>query len=222
LKSILVDFFTRLRIALPIFEGKVKKNTNNKSEDSLFFEKRTVPFRGMQMRWFEISLLLEKLKTKREKNERVSKVTIDFLIEDQKSPFCLHPSPKRLVSNLVSQTFSKMKIGSCWLRGSQVYLRNVLSGSSWLEWVHKIYPKEKCNTEATHINTFSCVTVSSSKNKECIAKYFPAYYKMYLKHTLSHFSTGDVCLLNQGILKEDVSLYHWPPVWLVWISLFCT
>jgi hypothetical protein len=27
--------------------------------------------------------------------------------------------------------------------------------------------------------------------------------------------------LNQGILKGKVSLYHWPPVWLVWISLFC-
>jgi len=24
-----------------------------------------------------------------------------------------------------------------------------------------------------------------------------------------------------GILKGEVSLYHWPPVWLVWISLFC-
>ncbi len=27
--------------------------------------------------------------------------------------------------------------------------------------------------------------------------------------------------LNQGILKGDVSLYCWPPVWLVWMSLFC-
>ncbi len=26
--------------------------------------------------------------------------------------------------------------------------------------------------------------------------------------------------LNQGILKGEVSPYHWPPVWLVWISLF--
>jgi hypothetical protein len=26
---------------------------------------------------------------------------------------------------------------------------------------------------------------------------------------------------NQGILKGEVSLYHWPPVWLVWISLLC-
>jgi hypothetical protein len=25
----------------------------------------------------------------------------------------------------------------------------------------------------------------------------------------------------QGILKGEVSLYSWPPVWLVWISLFC-
>ncbi len=27
--------------------------------------------------------------------------------------------------------------------------------------------------------------------------------------------------LSQGILKGEVSLYRWPPVWLVWISLFC-
>ena len=26
---------------------------------------------------------------------------------------------------------------------------------------------------------------------------------------------------NQGIPKGEVSLYHWPPVWLFWISLFC-
>ncbi len=28
-------------------------------------------------------------------------------------------------------------------------------------------------------------------------------------------------LSSQGILKGEVSLYHWPIVWLVWISLFC-
>jgi len=26
---------------------------------------------------------------------------------------------------------------------------------------------------------------------------------------------------SQGMLKGEVSLYCWPPVWLVWISLFC-
>ncbi len=26
---------------------------------------------------------------------------------------------------------------------------------------------------------------------------------------------------EQGVLKGEVSLYCWPPVWLVWISLFC-
>ncbi len=25
---------------------------------------------------------------------------------------------------------------------------------------------------------------------------------------------------NQGILKGEVSLYHWPPVWLVWNQLY--
>jgi len=24
-----------------------------------------------------------------------------------------------------------------------------------------------------------------------------------------------------GRLKGEVSMYHWPSVWLVWISLFC-
>ncbi len=28
-------------------------------------------------------------------------------------------------------------------------------------------------------------------------------------------------IFMQGILKVEVSLYRWPPVWLVWISLFC-
>jgi hypothetical protein len=27
-------------------------------------------------------------------------------------------------------------------------------------------------------------------------------------------------LLKQGILKGEVSLYHWPPVWLVWNQLY--
>ncbi len=27
--------------------------------------------------------------------------------------------------------------------------------------------------------------------------------------------------LHQGMLKGEVSMYHWPPVGLVWISLFC-
>jgi len=27
-------------------------------------------------------------------------------------------------------------------------------------------------------------------------------------------------LPQQGILKGEVSLYHWPPVWLVWIQLY--
>ncbi len=26
---------------------------------------------------------------------------------------------------------------------------------------------------------------------------------------------------DQGMLKGEVSLYHWPPIWMVWISLLC-
>jgi hypothetical protein len=35
------------------------------------------------------------------------------------------------------------------------------------------------------------------------------------------FKNVSVRNLAQGILKGEVSLYHWPPVWPVWISLFC-
>jgi len=34
-------------------------------------------------------------------------------------------------------------------------------------------------------------------------------------------SEKQTCWYRQGILKGEVSLYSWPPVWLVWISLFC-
>jgi hypothetical protein len=43
--------------------------------------------------------------------------------------------------------------------------------------------------------------------------------------TMGGNSSGDTATqawwLTQGILKGEISLYHWPPVWLVWISLFC-
>jgi hypothetical protein len=29
-----------------------------------------------------------------------------------------------------------------------------------------------------------------------------------------------ICDLSQGILKGEISLYHWPPVWLVWNKLY--
>ncbi len=35
------------------------------------------------------------------------------------------------------------------------------------------------------------------------------------------FNTKCYQVQNKGILKGEVSLYCWPPVWLVWISLFC-
>ncbi len=38
---------------------------------------------------------------------------------------------------------------------------------------------------------------------------------------LYHYATADqLPLPNQGILKGKVSLYHWPPVWLVWNQLY--
>ncbi len=41
------------------------------------------------------------------------------------------------------------------------------------------------------------------------------YIKAFMEKSYNTF--GEM----QGILKGEVSLFHWPPVWLVWISLFC-
>jgi hypothetical protein len=38
---------------------------------------------------------------------------------------------------------------------------------------------------------------------------------------MPHPSTSRNHWTNQDILKGEISLYRWPPVWLVWISLFC-
>jgi hypothetical protein len=38
---------------------------------------------------------------------------------------------------------------------------------------------------------------------------------------MTDIACSSLQFMNQGILKGEVSLYHWPPDWLVWISLFC-
>jgi len=49
----------------------------------------------------------------------------------------------------------------------------------------------------------------------------------FVKSIIMVFLAGQGCPIGwpggavQGILKGEVSLYSWPPVWLVWISLFC-
>ncbi len=42
----------------------------------------------------------------------------------------------------------------------------------------------------------------------------------HIKTLTLNITTSSTIALNQGILKGEVSLYRWPPVWLVWISLF--
>ncbi len=39
-------------------------------------------------------------------------------------------------------------------------------------------------------------------------------------HVINTFSESKTLRPNQGILKGEVSLYHWPPVWLVWNQLY--
>ncbi len=52
----------------------------------------------------------------------------------------------------------------------------------------------------------------------CFLWNFVLFCLVHDQNLLLCMNIADIC--NQGILKGEVSLYHWPPVWLVWISLF--
>ncbi len=45
------------------------------------------------------------------------------------------------------------------------------------------------------------------------------FYCLLFCYFLSPCACCRIQTLDQGILKEEVSLYHWPPVWLVWNQL---
>ncbi len=40
------------------------------------------------------------------------------------------------------------------------------------------------------------------------------------EHLEGAFGSAPALFTNQGILKGEVSLYHWPPVWQVWNPLY--
>ena len=65
----------------------------------------------------------------------------------------------------------------------------------------------------------------SSLVRSLIRTLWPAksYRKMiwaWLQTLLLNSFAVKYCI-GQGILKGEILLYRWPPVWLVWISLFC-
>jgi hypothetical protein len=69
-----------------------------------------------------------------------------------------------------------------------------------------------------------CLQVASCSTGVCNVKF------LHLKKKRIEFCSKLACLSlpaiytlgkKRGILKGEVSLYCWPPVWLVWISLFC-
>ncbi len=49
---------------------------------------------------------------------------------------------------------------------------------------------------------------------------FLALWNLYDNKIFGSSSVSRRSALHQGILKGEVSLYHWPPVWLVWNQLY--
>ncbi len=51
----------------------------------------------------------------------------------------------------------------------------------------------------------------------CQGNFFKYFWQFFSLYASSDSTTQS---LNQGILKGEVSLYRWPPVWLVWNQLY--
>jgi hypothetical protein len=71
----------------------------------------------------------------------------------------------------------------------------------------------------SHLTKFGSILHEFFFNKNfCFLWNFVLFCLVHDQNLLLCMNIADIC--NQGILKGEVSLYHWPPVWLVWISLF--
>ncbi len=46
------------------------------------------------------------------------------------------------------------------------------------------------------------------------------FRQTFLRASYIYIGEGSLWKCKQGILNGDVSLYHWPPVWLVWNQLY--
>jgi hypothetical protein len=95
---------------------------------------------------------------------------------------------------------------------------------------NKSAPNSDSSIASTKLFFPSPLTLGHNK-LECFvtANYFHRSLT-FMDHDLSHERwLTQVCLVlrwtirigwKQGILKVEVSLYHWPPVWLVWNQLY--
>jgi len=80
-------------------------------------------------------------------------------------------------------------------------------------------PRSRSGRSSSSESSGPCSSLRPSTSRSstpCLRTWCQSYKKLAL------FVTDDGAKkLEQGLLKGEVSLYSWPPVWLVWISPFC-
>ncbi len=104
-------------------------------------------------------------------------------------------------------------------------------GSSYVcKYIYRIGPKSHRGRDSSKLKLF-CQQEQILKNFLCFSLHFgekPSVWPMCFKHQSIHRERANMhspdiactTAFDQGILKGEVSLYHWPPVWLVWNQLY--
>ncbi len=89
----------------------------------------------------------------------------------------------------------------------------------WQQWLTSMqtrFPHSGKKFARTLVSSFRVTRSCKSPRKKAIKSFVVSSSFQLLCLSLC----GSVCMSVQGILKGEVSLYHWPPVWLVWNQLY--
>ncbi len=139
---------------------------------------------------------------------------------------------------LFVQTRRKMRITGCCKRIGSLWradfaLRFLRLHIAFFSCVFCVYALRFCSVLASWTRTllrfmFRGERKLNLKPKKCSYHLLTLFYltvKMQFEiglpnRTCKLILKWEMLWLKQGILKGEVSLYHWPPVCLVWISLF--
>jgi hypothetical protein len=102
---------------------------------------------------------------------------------------------------------------ACHCMASCMSLHGILHANAWhlpchsMDACWQLHESMLCHCMETYFGT------AKDHACHCMGTCLPLYGRMLA-------TASSIYGLIQGILKGEVSLYHWPPVWLVWNQLY--
>ncbi len=206
-------------------QSSVKSPALTKKNTSLGFEVRVTTFKksGLNTRthWRSLSVVW------RRENTRI--VSLDDVALIGLSCKIIVPEPLGFTSRI--QQLSSQNSDPLHSKSATLAPKLTDPLSPLESWLHPFYYWIKYSwSGSTHILYYINLSVVRLGNQISLCQHIfyyrliPIYVswpKVAVASKAGIFVAQNCWQFGQGILKGEVSLYHWPPVLLVWISLFC-